>query len=84
MVPYSGPRRWAAALSAHGFAGLRHQLRHDTRSRASGVSLFGQAGQAGQAVGQEGRQTPLTLATVRAAGVTVHPVPSSVGLTILK
>ncbi|MFN0030349.1 MAG: RES domain-containing protein [Acidimicrobiales bacterium] len=81
VIPYAGPQRWAAAFASRGFAGLRHQLRHDARTRASGVSLFGRAG---QAPFDEGHQAPLTAATARAAGVAVHPVPSAGELTILK
>lgn len=38
VVPYDLPRRWATAFHAHGFNGIRHQLRHDQRARPSGLS----------------------------------------------
>lgn len=80
LVPYDLPRRWAAALRAHGFDGIRHQLRHDHRARPSGVSIFGPAGAAAL---DDGTRTPLTVSAVEAAGVHVHPPPTTAELTIV-
>lgn len=81
VLPYDLPRRWAAAFRAHGFAGIRHELRHDQRARPSGVALFGPAG--GADLGS-GRRTALTARAVGAAGVQVLPPPASAALTILR
>lgn len=80
VVPYDLPRRWAAAFYAHGFDGIRHQLRHDQRARPSGIALFGSIGARCQ---ENGRQTTLNVATVEATGVQVLPPPHSMALTIL-
>lgn len=80
VVPYDLPRRWAAAFRAVGFDGIRHQLRHDQRARPSGVALFGQAGSADL---DDGTATPLTVASLKAAGVAVLPPPHSAVLTVL-
>lgn len=79
VVPYDLPRRWAAAFYAHGFDGIRHQLRHDQRARPSGIALFGSTGAPGH---DNGRQTTLTVAAVEAAGVRVLPPPHSMALTV--
>ena len=42
--PYVIPREWAARLSEAGFEGLLHELRHDVRAYAAGISLFGPVG----------------------------------------
>lgn len=80
VVPYDLPRRWAAALRAHGLDGIRHQLRHDQRARPSGIALFGAVGAASH---DDGRQTALDDAAVNAAGVRVLPPPHSTALTVL-
>lgn len=80
LVPYDLPRRWAAAFRAHGYDGIRHQLRHDHRARPSGVSLFGTAGASSL---DDGARTPLTTSAVEAAGVPVHPPPTTAALTIV-
>lgn len=80
VLPYDLPRRWAAAFCAHGFDGIRHQLRHDQRARPSGIALFGQAGVANFAVG---RCDVLTPEQMEWAGVQVLPPPSTVTLTIV-
>jgi hypothetical protein len=79
VVPYELPRRWAAAFRAHGFDGIRHQLRHDQRSRPSGVALFGLVATTGL---DDGRRTPLTTSAVEAADVEVLALPSSASLTV--
>lgn len=79
VVPYDLPRRWATAFHAHGFDGIRHELRHDQRARPSGVALFGPTG-AGSS--DSGRGTTLTAAAVEATGVAVLPPPHSAALTI--
>jgi hypothetical protein len=81
VVPYELTRRWAAAFRAHGFDGIRHQLRHDQRTRPSGVALFGTAG-AGH--GDDGKRTALTAEAVEATGVSVLPPPSSAVLTVVR
>jgi hypothetical protein len=81
VVPYELPRRWAAAFQAHGFDGIRHQLRHDQRARPSGVALFGPTG-AGH--GDDGNRTALTDKAVEATGVRVLPPPSSAALTVVR
>jgi hypothetical protein len=78
-VPYDLPRRWAAAFRAAGFAGLRHQLRHDPRARPAGLSLFGPAGPDDT---QDGRRQALDPALLGAAGVRVIEPPHSGALTI--
>jgi hypothetical protein len=79
-VPYDLSRRWASAFRAQGFDGIRHQLRHDQRPRAGGISLFGPAG-AGQF--PDGARKPLDAETAAAAGVRVIEPPHSSVLTIL-
>jgi len=81
MIPYSLPQRWAAALRAAGFDGMRHVPRHDSRARPGGVSLFGRAG---AAKGKDGARKPLTALFVEAAGVRVLPPPDSAVLRIVK
>lgn len=80
IVPSEVPRRWAAAFRAHGFDGIRHQLRHDQRARPSGVALFGPAG---TATFPKGRADGLTGERVERTGVPVLPPPSSIMLTIV-
>lgn len=80
LVPYDLPRRWAAAFRAHGFDGIRHQLRHDQRARPSGAALFGPAG---ASTLDDGTRTPLTPKAVEAAGVRVYPPPTTATLTII-
>jgi hypothetical protein len=80
VVPYDLPRRWAAAFHAHGFDGIRHQLRHDQRARPSGIALFGSTGKGGH---DDGRPTTLTVAAVEATGVRVLGPPHSAALTVL-
>jgi RES domain len=80
VVPYDLPRRWAAAFHAHGFDGIRHQLRHDQRARPSGIALFGPTGARSH---HNGRQTTLTVAAVEAAGLGVLPPPHSIALTVV-
>lgn len=80
LVPDDLPRRWAAAFRAHGFDGIRHQLRHDQRARPSGVALFGPAGASAL---DDGLRTTLTVAAVEAAGVTVCPPPTAAAVTIV-
>ncbi len=80
VVPYELPRRWAAAFHQAGFAGIRHELRHDPRARPSGVSLFGPAGPGVHPVGEA---DPLTVRALTRAGVEVLDVPPAAHLTIL-
>jgi hypothetical protein len=80
VVPYDLPRQWAAAFRALGLEGIRHQLRHDPRARASGVALFGQAGASSM---QDGERTRLAAAEVRSASVQVIEPPDSAVLTVL-
>lgn len=80
LVPYDLPRRWAAAFRVHGFDGIRHQLRHDQRARPSGVALFGPAGSAAHG---DATRTQLTTTALEAAGVEVHPPPTTAALTIV-
>jgi hypothetical protein len=80
LVPYDLPQRWAAAFRAHGFKGMRHMLRHDPRSRATGVCLFDAEG---PAPNPDGLRTTLEVAVVRAAGVAVHERPHSTVLRIV-
>jgi len=82
VVPYDQPRRWAVAFRAHGFDGIRHELRHDQRARPSVVALFGPAG-AGAAA-DDGRRTPLTPVALHAAGIGVLPPPNSAVLTVMR
>jgi hypothetical protein len=80
LVPYDLTRRWAAAFRAHGFGGIRHQLRHDQRARPSGVAWFGTAG-----VGPhgDGDASPLTAERLQRAGVAVVPPPAATAVTVL-
>lgn len=80
IVPYNLPRRWAAAFRAHGFDGIRHQLRHDHRARPSGVALFGSVDATGL---DDGAKTRLTSDPVQAADVEVLPPPASAAVTIV-
>lgn len=80
IVPYDLPRRWAAAFRAHGFDGIRHQLRHDQQARPSGIALFGPTGAGSH---DDGQRTTLTVAAVEAAHVQVLPPPHSMVLTVV-
>ncbi len=80
VVPYDLPRRWAGAFHQAGFAGIRHELRHDPRARASGVSLFGPAG---PGTHPDGHTDRLTTHALTRAGVQVLDVPPAAHLTIL-
>lgn len=80
LVPYDRPRRWAAAFRAHGFDGVRHQLRHDQRARPSGVALFGPAGAADL---PDGTGRRLTRDAMDAAGVKVMAPPGAAALTVV-
>jgi hypothetical protein len=80
LLPYDLPRRWAAAFRARGFHGIRHALRHDSRARPGGVSLFGPAGPRSA---PKGRRSRLTVDAVRAAGVRVIPPPHSAVLKVV-
>jgi hypothetical protein len=80
VVPYDLSRRWATAFRAARFDGIRHQLRHDQRTRPSGIALFGPAGAA--ALG-DGVRSPLTTAEIETAGVGVWPPPHSTVLTVV-
>ncbi|HVA43299.1 MAG TPA: RES domain-containing protein [Acidimicrobiales bacterium] len=79
ILPYDQSRRWAAAFHRQGFAGIRHELRHDPRARPSGVALFGPAGGASW----PGNARALTEGDVVSAGVPVLPVPPSAAVTII-
>jgi len=78
VIPYDLSRSWASAFQKHGFDGIRHQLRHDQRTRPSGIALFGPAGLAEL---DGGTATALTVDAVEAAGVKVFAPPHSAGLT---
>lgn len=80
VVPYELPQRWARAFRAHGFGGIRHELRHDNRARPSVVSLFGAGGGAGSPVASA---LPLTAEALARAGVTVIPIPPADVLTVV-
>ena len=80
VVPYELPRRWATAFDAHGFDGIRHELRHDQRTRPSGVALFGPTGAGNY---NNARRTTLTVAAVEATGVPVLSPPHSAAITIV-
>lgn len=80
VVPYDLPRSWAQAFHHAGFAGIRHELRHDPRARPTGVSLFGPAGASRHG---DGDATPLTKPALARAGVQVIDVPPAAQLTIL-
>lgn len=81
MIPYALPQRWAAAFRAAGFDGIRHVLRHDSRARPGGVSLFGRAG---GTRGKIGVRKALTARLMEAAGVRVLPPPDSAVLRIME
>jgi len=81
LVPYDLPRRWAAAFRAHGFDGIRHELRHDQRARPSGVSLFGAAGSGAYS---DGERRALDVSAVEAAGVEVMARPDSAVVTVVE
>jgi hypothetical protein len=80
IVPYDLPRRWANAFHHAGFAGIRHELRHDPRARPSGVSLFGPARPGPYA---NGDATAVTAVALGRAGVQVIDIPPAAHLTIL-
>lgn len=81
LLPYDLPRRWAAAFRRHGFAGIRHELRHDPRARPSGLALFGSAGAPGW---NDGERQRLSVAVVVGCGVQVFPPPRAAALTIVE
>ena len=74
---YVATQRWAAALAAAGFGGIRYLLRHDPSADSVGVALFGTAGDSlahlssyGERIGQE------VLDEVEARfGIRVRPTP---------
>jgi hypothetical protein len=80
VVPYDLPRRWAQAFHHAGFAGIRHELRHDPRARPTGISLFGPAGPTPHPDGHTDR---LTTHALTRAGIQVLNVPPAAHLTIL-
>lgn len=80
LISYTLPQKWAVAFRRAGIDGISHLLRHDGRSGASGVSLFGPAGAANRA---DGTAEPLTPESVRAAGVVVIGPPHSASLVII-
>ena len=81
ITPYDLPRRWAVAFWLAGFAGIRHELRHDPRARSSGVSLFGDAGDPGWA---PGTAEPLTREALEHAGVSVLDIPPARSVTVIE
>ncbi|HUP23900.1 MAG TPA: RES domain-containing protein [Thermoanaerobaculia bacterium] len=80
ILPYDLPRRWAVAFRRRGFAGIRHELRHDQRARPSGIALFGSAG---APAWSDGKRQRLGVAMVESFGVAVLPLPLSTVLTIV-
>ncbi len=80
VLPHALPRRWAAAFRSLGFAGVRHDLRHDPRARPSGVALFGRAGATRRDDGERQRLTP---AMATECGVEVLPPPRAAELTMV-
>lgn len=80
LLPHDLPRRWAAAFRSHGFAGIRHELRHDPRARPSGVALFGAAG---APAWDDGERQRLTTAMVVECGVQILPPPRVAAVTIV-
>lgn len=80
LVPYQLPRRWAVAFRRAGFAGIRHELRHDPRARPSGVSLFGPAGEGPWTAGTSVSLTPEAL---QVAGVEVLDIPPVSAVTVI-
>lgn len=80
VVPYDLPRRWAGAFRRAGFAGVRHELRHDPRARPSGVSLFGPAD---APAWPSGTSELLTRDSMQAAGVEVLDIPPVSAVTVI-
>lgn len=74
---YTVTQRWAAALAAAGYGGIRYLLRHDPSADSVGVALFGPAGASsaqpitsGEPIGQD------LLDEVEARyGIRVRPTP---------
>lgn len=79
-LDYELTQRWAARFAEH-FDGVRHELRHDPRPAASGVSLFGPAGQ--DASRSNGRHRKLTRAMLAAAGLRVIDRPVRAALRVV-
>ena len=80
IVPYRLRHAWAVAWRRHGFAGVRHELGHDPRARASGAALFGPSG---APPWPEGRGESLTGQALAAAGVAALGVPFAAELRIV-
>jgi hypothetical protein len=80
ITPNELLRAWAAAFWQAGFAGIRHELRHDPRARPSGVSLFGPSGDARW---PGDRRQSIHRADLDGAGVEVIDIPPSAAVTIL-
>lgn len=85
---YGLTQAWAAAFDVAGFVGVRHELRHDNRATASGVSLFGPAGDptADGATSPPPRHTVTERdfsAALVAAKITIFDPPSAKGLRIV-
>lgn len=74
-VPYELPRRWAAAIRAHGFDGIVYLARFSTGVDDLALAVFGAAGQADHPVDPAPR--PLT-AVAAAHGFRVASRPRSV------
>ena len=82
-LDYGRTRRWAVALHAAGFRGVRHRLRGDVTQRLAGWALFGTAGLRHRAPnGMSTNVRPLDRTEVEQVlqrlGVELRPIPSTV------
>jgi hypothetical protein len=78
VTPYELPQRWAFALAAAGFDGIRYRARHDPGGGRA-LALFGAAGE--RTRWRRGRSSPIAGPLLerlrREAGVVVAPIPDA-------
>jgi RES domain len=76
-IDYDLTQRWARALAAAGFDGIRYLVRHDPAQRMVGIALFGEGGEAkGRPEPETGRiDERLLVQVARRFGIRVLPRP---------
>lgn len=81
ITPYDLPQEWADCWFNFGLNGIFHELRHDVRPVASGVSLFGRVEVSDE--WKDGTESPLTIQDLRQVGVPVLDRPAGRNVHIL-
>lgn len=83
VTPYDIPQAWARTFNEDDFDGILHELRHDLRPRATGISLFGPVGAADPALWElASTQRAITDNDLAKAGLRVRPRPAARGLAV--